>query len=56
VDQVVEEPDVQFRIWDAEGAPVDTAADLPELRRVLDRLGVDPDELQQIPATDPWCE
>jgi hypothetical protein len=56
VDQVVEEPGVQFRVWDAEGAPVADVADLPELLRVLDRLGVDPDDLQQVPVTDPWCE
>jgi hypothetical protein len=55
-DQVMEEAGIQFRVWDAAGTPVDTAADLAELRRVLDRLGVDPDDLRQAPVTDPWCE
>jgi hypothetical protein len=56
VDQVVEEPGVHFRVWDAEGAPAADVSDLPELLRVLGRLGVDPDDLQQVPVTDPWCE
>jgi hypothetical protein len=56
VDQVVDEPGVQFRVWDAEGAPVADVADLAELSQVLDRLGVDQDGLEQVPVTDPWCE
>ena len=56
IDEIVDEPGVQFRIWDSEGAPVGDAANQAELQRVLDRLGVDPDDLQQVPVTDPWCE
>jgi hypothetical protein len=56
VDEIVDEPGVRFRIWDSEGAPVGDAVGQAELRQVLDRLGVDPDVLQQVPVTDPWCE
>jgi hypothetical protein len=56
VDQVVEEPGVQYRVWDAEGAPIADAAGLDELRRLLDGLGVDQDRLEPVPPEDPWCE
>lgn len=56
VDEVVDEPGVRYRVWDAEGAPVTEAIDDGQLRRLLDDLGVNPDELQQVPITDPWCE
>ena len=56
VDQVVDEPGVQYRVWDAEGAPVAEAARPEELWRLLDRLGVDSDALQEVPTDDAWCE
>ena len=56
VDQVVDEPGVQYRVWDAEGAPVAEAAQPEELRRLLDRLGIDADALQEVPTDDAWCE
>jgi len=56
VDEIVDEPGVQFRVWDAGGAPVADVVDPAELRQVLERLGVDQDGLEQVPVTDPWCE
>jgi hypothetical protein len=56
VDQVVDEPGVEYRVWDAEGAPIAEVSGPGELRRLLDRLGVDSDGLQQVPTEDPWCE
>ena len=56
VDQVVDEPGVLFRVWDAEGAPVADVADLAELSHVLDRLGIDQDDLEQVTVADEWCE
>jgi hypothetical protein len=56
VDQVVEEPGVQYRVWDAEGAPIADASGLADLRRLLDGLGVDQDRLEAVPPEDPWCE
>jgi len=56
VDQVVGEPGVQFRVWNAEGAPVADVADLAELSHVLDRLGIDQDDLEQVTVADEWCE
>jgi hypothetical protein len=56
VDEVVDEPGVRYRVWEAVGAPVAGAVDDDELRRLLDDLDVNPDELQQVPITDPWCE
>jgi len=47
---------VAYRVWDAEGAPVGAAGNLAELRWLLDALGVDPDTLEQVPVSDPWCE
>jgi hypothetical protein len=56
VDQVVDEPGVEYRVWDAEGAPVGEGADPAELARLLADLGVDEDQLRQVPTDDPWCE
>lgn len=56
VDQVVDEPGVQYRVWDAEGAPVGEAAEASELAPLLAGLGVDQDRLQPVPTDDPWCE
>jgi len=56
VDQVVDEPGIRYRVWDAEGAPVAEVHDDAELRRVLDGLGVDQDAFEQVPTDDPWCE
>lgn len=56
VDQVVDEPGVQYRVWDAEGAPVAEVARPEDLRRLLDGFGVDSDTLQEVPTDDPWCE
>jgi hypothetical protein len=56
VDQVVDEPGVEYRVWDAEGKPVGAAANPAELRWLLEALGVDQDALEQVPVTDPWCE
>jgi hypothetical protein len=56
VDEVVDEPGVAYRVWDAEGAPIATAANPSELRWLLDALEVDHDALQPVPVSDPWCE
>ena len=56
VDEIVDEPGVQFRLWDAQGAPVADAAGPAQLHQLLERLGIDQDGLQQVPVTDPWCE
>ena len=56
VDQIVDEPGVQYRVWDAEGAPIGETAGPAELARVLAGLGVDQDQLQRVPTDDPWCE
>ena len=56
VDQVMDEPGVAYRVWDAEGAPVASAGNPAELQWLLDALGVDANTLQQVPVTDPWCE
>jgi hypothetical protein len=56
VDQVVEEPGVEFRVWDAEGAPLAEVAGADQLRAVLGELGVDQDGLESVPPEDPWCE
>jgi hypothetical protein len=56
VDQVVDEPGVAYRVWDAEGAPVGTAGNAAELRWLLDALGTNVDTLEQVPVADPWCE
>jgi hypothetical protein len=56
VDEIIDEPGVRYRLWDTEGAPVGEAVDDDHLRRLLDDLEVNPDELQQVPTTDPWCE
>jgi hypothetical protein len=56
VDQVVDEPGVHYRVWDAEGAPVAEVAGPDELGRLLGGLGVDPRQLVQVPTDDPWCE
>jgi hypothetical protein len=56
VDEVVDEPGVRYRVWDAEGAPIAEAVDDDQLRRLLDDLDASTDELQHVPTTDPWCE
>ena len=56
VDQIVEEPGVEYRVWDAEGAPIGEAAGPAELARLLANLGVHQDELVQVPTDDAWCE
>jgi hypothetical protein len=56
VDQVLEEPGVEFRVWDAEGAPLAAVAGPDQLRAVLVELGVDQDGLEPVPPEDPWCE
>jgi hypothetical protein len=56
VDQVLDEPGVEFRVWDAEGAPLAEAAGPDQLRAVLVELGVDQDRLEPAPPEDPWCE
>jgi hypothetical protein len=56
VDQLVDEPGVAYRVWDAEGAPVGEAATPADLGQLLDRLGVDSDTLVRVPTDDPWCE
>lgn len=56
VDEVVDEPGVAYRVWDAEGAPVATAANPSELHWLLDALGADQNTLQPVPVSDPWCE
>jgi hypothetical protein len=56
VDQVVDEPGVQYRVWDVEGLPIADVAGADQLRLLLDGLGVDSDALQQVPTDDPWCE
>lgn len=56
VDQVMDEAGVEYRVWDAEGAPVAEVPGPDELRRLLDKLAIDQDVLQQVPTEDPWCE
>jgi hypothetical protein len=56
VDEIIDEPGVRFRIWDAEGAPVAEFVDDGQLGRLPDDLDVDPDDLQQVPITDQWCK
>lgn len=56
MDQVVDELGVDYRLWDADGAPVAEASGPDELRRLLDQLGMDSDALQQVPTGDPWCD
>lgn len=47
---------MEFRVWDAEGAPLAEVAGLDQLRAVLVELGVDEDRLEPVPLEDPWCE
>jgi hypothetical protein len=56
VDQVVDEPGVAFRVWDAEGLPVAVAVGSGELAALLAGLGVDQARLEPVPVDDPWCE
>jgi len=56
VDEVVDEPGVAYRVWDAGGVPVAEAAGPNELRQLLEGLGVDQDRLVPVPVDDPWCE
>lgn len=56
VDEVVEEPGVAYRIWDAEGLPLAEARSPDELGRLLAALDVDQNRLEQVPTEDPWCE
>jgi hypothetical protein len=56
VDQVVEEPGVEYRVWDAEGLPAGEAATYADLRRLVDVLGIGLDTLERVPTEDPWCE
>lgn len=56
VDQLVDEPGVAFRVWDAEGLPVGEAASLAALGDLLGRLGVAEADLVSVPPDDPWCE
>jgi hypothetical protein len=56
VDQVVDEPGVEYRVWDAQGLPVGEAAGPDELSRLLADLSVDQNRLEPVPVDDPWCE
>ncbi len=56
IDQVVDEPGVEYRVWDAEGVPVGEAAGPAQLRPLLAALGVDPDRIISVSIDDPWCE
>jgi hypothetical protein len=56
VDQVVDEPGVAYRVWDAEGLPLGEASGPEELAEMLAGLGVGVDQLVEVPVDDPWCE
>jgi hypothetical protein len=56
VDQVVDEPGVEYRVWDADGLPIADAEGPVGLRRVLAALGIEPERLEPVPVDDPWCE
>ena len=53
VDQVVDEPGVAYRMWDAEGAPIAEVGGPDEPGRLLGGPGVDPQDLMQVPTEDP---
>lgn len=54
--RLLTEPGVRYRVWDTEGAPIGEAVDDDQLHRLLDELDVNPEELHQVPVTDPWRE
>ncbi len=56
VDQVVDESGVQYRVWEAEGAPAGALADYAALGRLLAAYGITPDQLVQVLTEDPWCK
>lgn len=55
IDQVVDEPGVAYRVWEAEGAPVAQVRSITEPPQLLASLLFDPDELEPVPVQDPWC-
>jgi hypothetical protein len=56
IDEVVEEPGVAYRLWDAEGLPLADISGPGELGRILAEYGVDQYRLEEVPVDDPWCE
>jgi hypothetical protein len=54
VDQVVDEPGVEYRLWD-EGVLAAEVASPEDLHRLLALVNVDPSKLHRING-DPWCE
>jgi hypothetical protein len=54
VDQVVDEPGVEYRLWD-EGVLAAEVASPEDLHRLLALVNVDPNKLHRING-DPWCE
>jgi hypothetical protein len=56
VDQVVDEPGVQYRLWDSEGLPIGEARSPGELERLLASFGTPGGQLEEVPVDDPWCE
>jgi hypothetical protein len=54
VDEVVDEPGVEYRLWD-EGVLAAELASPEELGRILALVNVDPKKLLPT-TTDPWCE
>ena len=56
IDEVVDEPGVAYRIWDAEGAPVAEVPGPDALGRLLTAMGIDQRDLESVPVQDEWCE
>jgi hypothetical protein len=56
VDEILDEPGVVCRIWDAEGLPAGEFANHADSDTWLREHGADPDQLVQMPVEDPWCE
>src|SRR5690242_11905548 len=54
VDQVVDEPGVEYRLWD-EGVLAAEVASPEDLHRLLALVNLDPNKLHRING-DPWCE
>jgi hypothetical protein len=56
IDEIVDEPGIRYRVWDAEGVPLAAVSDRDQLSALLAGLGVDLDQFHAVPVDDPWCE
>jgi hypothetical protein len=52
IDQVVDEPGVAYRAWDADGIPLGKTSGSGELGELLASLGVDRGQLVEVPVDD----